>query len=109
MTQPQTATVTLETAITRGEQTISEVTLRKPMGGDLRGLSVQDLTKSEYNAIRTLVPRIATPQILESDIDAMGADDIAAFAGEILGFFMTASQKNAVHQFLGVTPETSSD
>ena len=95
------ATVKLETPIRRGETEIAEITLRKPMGGDLRGISIQSLTQSDYNAVRTLVPRIATPQVLESDFDAMDAADVAAFAGEVLGFFMTSEQQAAIASYLG--------
>lgn len=99
----QSATVKLETPISRGETTIPEITLRKPMGGDLRGLSIQSLTQSDYNAIRTLVPRIATPQVLEADFDTMDAADVASFAGEILGFFMSREQQEAIANYLGQT------
>lgn len=97
-----TATVKLETPIKRGESEITAFTLRKPMGGDLRGLTIQSLTQSDYNAIRTLVPRIATPQLLETDFDTMSAADVAAFAGEILAFFMTSEQQAAIADYLGL-------
>lgn len=95
------ALIMLETPIIRGETTIHEVTLRKPLGGDLRGLSIQSLMQCDYNACRTLVPRIAMPQILDTDFDTMPADDVAAFSGEILGFFMSQSQKAAIFAALG--------
>lgn len=100
---PQTATVHLASPIVRGDQTISEVTLHKPKGGALRGLSVQALMQCDYNSVRTLVPRIATPQILETDFDAMDAEDVASFTGEVLGFFMSAAQKAAIMAHLGLT------
>lgn len=99
---PKTALVKLQRPIVRGEQTITEVTLREPLGGDMRGLNVQQLNQSDYNAVRTLVPRIATPMLLETDFDAMPAPDIAAFAGEILGFFMSPEQMAAIEGYFGI-------
>ena len=108
-TAPKTATVTLNKPIQRGDQTITEVTLTKPLGGALRGLSIQSLMQCDYNSVRTLVPRIASPQILETDFDAMEADDIAAFTGEVLGFFISPAQKTALFAHLGMAPAPSSE
>lgn len=104
---PKTATVTLQRPIRRGDLVITEVMLREPLGGDLRGLNVQQLNQSDYNAIRTLVPRIAMPQILESDFDGMSAADVAAFAGEVLGFFMSPAQMAAIEEYFGVKTQQS--
>ena len=98
----KTALVKLQRPIVRGDQTITEVTLREPVGGDMRGLNVQQLNQSDYNALRTLVPRIASPMLLESDFDTMPAPDIAAFAGEILGFFMSPEQMAAIEGYFGI-------
>lgn len=104
----KTATVTLSEPIRRGDAAIAEVILRAPLGGDLRGLSIQTLMQADYNAVRTLIPRIASPQLLDTDFDAMPAADVAAFAGEVVGFFMTPVQRATVMQSLGlVDPEPS--
>lgn len=99
---PKTALVKLNQPIVRGDQVITEVTLRQPVGGDMRGLSIQQLNQSDYNAIRTLVPRIAMPMVLDSDFDAMPAADIGSFAGEIIGFFMSTAQMAAIEEYFGV-------
>lgn len=96
---PRTAIVNLTNPILRGETEITQVTLREPKGGDLRGLSIQQLNQSDYNAVRTLVPRISVPPILETDFDAMPAADIAALSGEVLGFFMSPAQLAAIEEF----------
>lgn len=102
----QSATVQLERPIQRGEQTIAEVTLRAPKGGDLRGLSVQSLMQGDYNACRTLVPRIATPPVLETDFDELPVADVASFTGEIMGFFFSPEQKALVMEHLGLATPT---
>lgn len=99
---PKTALVKLQRPIVRGDQVISEVTLREPVGGDMRGLSIQQLNQSDYNAVRSLVTIIAMPMVLDSDFDAMPAADVGAFAGEIIGFFMSPAQMAAIEEYFGV-------
>ena len=82
------ADVDLETPIVRGETTIDKVQLRRPLGGALRGLSTLDLVRMEYNAIRTVVPRISTPPVLEQDFDRMDGADILTISTEVAGFFL---------------------
>lgn len=104
------ATVKLTTPVKRGENTIAELLLQKPKGGALRGLNVKDVFGGEYNAIRTLVPRIATPQVVESDIDEMDAEDILSLTAEVMGFFMTEDQMAAIRAHAGMAgPEQSTD
>lgn len=103
----QTATITLTQPIQRGETSISELILRQPMGGDLRGLNVQALMQADYNACRTLLPRIASPQLLETDLDQMPAEDIAMLTGEIIGFFMPKEVKAAIMASMGQEQSTS--
>lgn len=103
----QTATIPLTQPIQRGETSISELILRQPMGGDLRGLNVQALMQADYNACRVLLPRIATPQLLETDLDQMPAEDIAMLTGEIIGFFMPKEVKAAIMASMGQEQSTS--
>lgn len=103
----QTATITLTQPIQRGETAITELTLRKPLGGDLRGLNVQALMQADYNACRILLPRIAMPQLLETDLDQMPAEDIAMMTGEIIGFFMPKEVKAAIMASMGQDQSTS--
>lgn len=42
--------ITLETPLQRGEQTINDITLRKPSAGELRGLSLVSLLQMEVTA-----------------------------------------------------------
>ncbi|WP_247392571.1 phage tail assembly protein, partial [Ralstonia pseudosolanacearum] len=48
--EKQTTTITLDTPITRGEQTISTITVRKPGAGELRGVSLMDLMRMDVTA-----------------------------------------------------------
>lgn len=82
-------TVDLDVPIVRGETKIDMVQLRRPMGGALRGLSMMDLIKMDYAAIRTLVPRISDPVLSEQDFDRqLDAADILKLSSECAGFFI---------------------
>ena len=50
MNIPIIETVTLDTPLKRGEQLIEKVTLRKPMSGELRGLSLNDILQKPQAA-----------------------------------------------------------
>lgn len=93
---PRTATITLETPIVRGEQRIESLTLRKPTAGELRGLALNDLLRSDVASLQTLLPRISTPTLTAADAAALDLPDLAAIAGEVLGFFMSRADKAAL-------------
>ncbi|NKJ43173.1 phage tail assembly protein [Novosphingobium sp. SG720] len=90
---PGTATVELSEPIKRGEQTIASITLTKPRGGALRGLSLQDLLRTDVVAMLTLIPRISNPPLTVPEVNNLGADDLAEIAGVVRGFFMSATER----------------
>ncbi|MBG6118782.1 hypothetical protein IWY39_002586 [Sphingobium sp. JAI105] len=102
VTQPNNRfeTVTLATPILRGETTIEKLTLRKPKGGELRGLSLQDILTSDVGAILTLIPRISDPILIREEAEQLEADDLAEIGGVIRGFFMTAAEKRAIESYV---------
>ncbi len=51
---PNEETVELDTPIVRGEQSITSLTLRKPMAGELRGVKLNDLTFEKMKSGRLL-------------------------------------------------------
>lgn len=84
---------TLEDGFQRGDETIRKVTLRKPSAGELRGLALQDLVRSDVGSILTLLPRISDPIMTEADANSLSPADLAECAGIVAGFFMTADQR----------------
>jgi hypothetical protein len=87
-TAPETATITLAEPIRRGEQTIDAIVLTKPRGGALRGLSLQDLLRTDVVALLTLIPRISNPPLTVPEADNLGADDLAEIGGVVRGFYV---------------------
>ena len=51
MTEPVIKTVTLETPIKRGDKEITEIQVRKPKAGELRGVSLSALMQMDVNEI----------------------------------------------------------
>ncbi len=100
-------TVTLNTPIIRGETTIEKLTLRKPKGGELRNLTLQDILQTDIGTIITLVTRISDPILIKDEAENLEADDLAEIGGVIRGFFMTATERKAIESYVaGLMPTT---
>lgn len=77
----------LEQPIQRGEKnSITEITLRKPAAGELRGLKLADLINGDVNATIRLVPRISQPSLTEQEVAALDVADLLGCADAIAGF-----------------------
>ena len=91
---PNIETVTLDTPIVRGDTVISQITIRKPKAGSLRGLSLTDVLKLEFDAIAKLVPRVASPVVLvEHDLADMDLADFTKVATAVVGFFASPAER----------------
>lgn len=83
----KTITVTLPVAQKIGGKQTKEVTLRKPMAGELRGLNMLDLVRMDVSAIGTVLPRISDPMIGQEDFSTLESENLMELAGEVAGFF----------------------
>lgn len=79
-------TVKLSEPLKRGDEEITDVTLREPKSGELRGLDMFDVIRMSVNAHRALVPRISN--ITANEWDLLAPKDLMAIATEVAGFFM---------------------
>ncbi len=86
-------TITLETPLTRGDQTLTSVSLRKPAAGELRGIALADLLRLDVAALITVLPRITTPALTPHDVGQLDLVDLTAIGTEVLGFFMSKADK----------------
>ncbi|MGE4323543.1 MAG: phage tail assembly protein [Sphingobium sp.] len=93
-------TVTLSEPILRGDTRIERITLRKPKGGELRGLSLQDIITTDIGAIMEIIPRISDPILIRDEVEQLEAADLAEIGGVIRGFFMTAAERKAVENYI---------
>jgi hypothetical protein len=86
-----TKNVILLNPIKRGDTEISQLTLREPKAGELRGLQIAPLQMGDTNALIKLVPRISQPRIEESEVADLSGPDIAEVADAVSGFFTTSA------------------
>lgn len=97
MTKANTPLVTdsieLDEPIKRGEQTITEITLRKPKSGELRGVALADVLQMQTDALITLIPRLSTPSLTATEVRQMDPADLVQCGGEIAGFLLTKRAK----------------
>lgn len=85
--------VTLDAPIKREGGDIKEVHLRKPMAGELRGLSLTDLLQMDVNALTKLLPRITVPSVTEEDVKRMDPADLVQLGGTVAGFLLQKAAK----------------
>lgn len=91
-------TVELDTPIVRGEHSIDSVTLRKPMAGELRGVSLIELMQMDVQALRKVLPRITTPSLTDIEIGRMDPADLVQCGVAVSGFLLQKSAKAEVSQ-----------
>ena len=86
-------TVTLDTPIKRGNGEITEVTLRKPNSGELRGVSLAELLQMKVDALQTVLPRITTPILHKQDMATLDPADLVNMGTVVVGFLLTKETK----------------
>lgn len=89
-----------ETGFKRGDDQVTKVRLRKPKGGELRGLNLQDLMRADVNAIITVLPRISDPIMTPQEAADLEADDLAEAGGVITGFFFNSAQRKLIEEMM---------
>ncbi|MDC9594184.1 phage tail assembly protein [Xenorhabdus sp. IM139775] len=94
VTQPEQATVTLEDPIVRGAATISDVIIRKPNSGALRGVRLQALMEMDVDSIMLVLPRITAPALTKNDLLLMSPGDLINLSIEVVNFLLPKSVKS---------------
>lgn len=67
--------------------TLEKVTIRRPMGGDLRGVKLQQVQELDSEVLFTLLPRITSPAITEAHVQRLDAIDAVKIMIGISNFF----------------------
>lgn len=100
--------VPLDAPITRGEQTITAVTLRKPDSGSLRGTNLADLLQMDVAALTVVLPRITNPMLTQHDVRRLDPADLFALGQEVSGFLLKKADLERVKKEIGETPTAES-
>jgi hypothetical protein len=94
---PDYATIELDSPISRGDQVIDKLQVRKPDAASLRGVKLVDLLQMEVTAIRTLTPRITFPTLTTADVDKLDPADLVTLGTEIAAFFMKKADRESLN------------
>ncbi|MBS6009450.1 MAG: phage tail assembly protein [Haemophilus parahaemolyticus] len=70
-----TKTVTLAQGILRGENRITDITVRKPLTKQLRGVSISHLIEMNADDWQIVLPRVTTPKVDKVDFAQMTVTD----------------------------------
>lgn len=68
--------VSLTNPLKNGDNFIKEITLRKPMAGELRGIKLLDILQMDINAYIPLLSRITTPMLTETQVNQLDPIDL---------------------------------
>lgn len=91
VTLPLQKIVVLDTPVQRGKETITQVTLRKPQSGSLRGTRLQALMDMDVNAMMVVLPRISVPALQPHEINEMDPADLLLLSVEVVTFLLPKS------------------
>ncbi|MDA5192789.1 phage tail assembly protein [Govanella unica] len=89
------APVDLDEIITRGEQKIAFVQIRKPASGELRGLSLIELGQLHIDSLLKVLPRITVPTLTAQEVAAMPLCDLLACGAEVASFLLRKRDREA--------------
>lgn len=91
VTAKNETTVVLDTPVKRGDTTITEIVLRKPQSGALRGLRLHAIMEMDVTAMMTVIPRISTPALTQQEMAELDPADLSALALEVVAFLLPKS------------------
>lgn len=105
MADTEIITIALSSPIKRGETEITEIGLRKPKAGELRGgLTLQSLITTDIAALLTLIPRISNPPLAPHEVEELDPSDLTEIGGTIRGFFMTPAERMMLEAMMAPPP-----
>lgn len=84
-------TVKLDSPIKRGDTTITEIVLRKPQSGALRGTRLQAVMEMDVASMMTVIPRISTPTLTSQEMSDLDPADLSAMSIEVVLFLLPKS------------------
>lgn len=91
---PTHATITLDEPIQRGETTITEIVIRKPKAGELRGVSLIDIGSMNVTALQQVLPRITSPTLTAQEVGNLDLADLLQLGVEVASFLVRKADRN---------------
>lgn len=90
-------TITLEEPLTRGDTLITSVQIRKPTAGELRGVSLVDLSNLDVLSLQRVLPRITLPTLAPHDVAKLDLADLMALGSEVAVFLLKKADRPVVY------------
>lgn len=95
------AIVKLENPILRGNTEITEIELRRPNAGTLKGVTLTAVLEMDVNALTTVLPRITNPALTQRDVQNLDPADLVALGSEVASFLAPKSVVDKVKAEMG--------
>jgi len=95
VTDPNVRVVELDEPIQRTSGPITQLRIRKPNSGALRGASLIGLAQISVTDLQVVLPRICTPQLTTQEIAMLDPADLMTVGAAVAAFFMTKADKAA--------------
>ncbi|WP_273837926.1 phage tail assembly protein [Providencia rettgeri] len=84
-------TITLDEPITRGTTTVTEVVVRKPNSGALRGVRLAALMEMDVDSAILVLPRVTAPALTKAELLMMSPADMVNLTKELVLFLLPKS------------------
>ncbi|WP_272653956.1 phage tail assembly protein [Providencia sp. PROV091] len=94
MTEPvekNQITITLDEPITRGTTTVTEIIVRKPNSGALRGVRLAALMEMDVDSAILVLPRVTAPALTKAELLMMSPADMVNLTKELVLFLLPKS------------------
>ena len=89
-------TVVLDEPLTRGAHQITEVQVRKPHAGELRGVSLIELGHLDVTTLQRVLPRITNPILTTQDVANLDPADLLSLGAEVAYFLVKKADRQEV-------------
>lgn len=84
-------TITLDEPITRGTTTVTDVVVRKPNSGALRGVRLAALMEMDVDSAILVLPRVTAPALTKAELLMMAPADMVNLTKELVLFLLPKS------------------
>lgn len=88
MNQTATTKITLESPVQRTNSNVTEVLVRKPKAGELRGASLVNLINMDVASLEVVLPRITQPVLSRQEVGALDPADLTAIGMAVTSFLL---------------------
>ncbi len=81
-------TIPLDTPLVRAAGPLEQLRFRKPVSGDLRGMSIAKLGQLDYDEQRKLLPRISLDGLIAEEVDKLDIADQLEISSALTDFLV---------------------